>query len=465
MPAAIKAAAAAARVFVHTTNVNIAHLFHDKVDAVLKQAVKHLEADLPGNAEIREIQADLAKMEFRVSETGTVLGVHHAGHRPAGGDHTGSVGVLRFGVGDTFYAAIIPTKKGKSKATTAHPDSDYEKLAAEIEKKSRLTLRYNKGSVSKTKQADASLYLCLLPLDGASKPIAAPCRRATPITKSQSLGIVSFGEYDSVPSSSPVRRSLKHQPVISLSSSTTGLPPHLLKSSAARSKTAVVQAFYGTYDIGSRPSTESNTTEGTGDEFEEHGLIRRDAYGRPVVYRDTSRCADQNAGIVVPKITTLLPTSPMSTTPPPHVSNVLVGDERSRTTASSHIQLDGTEEVCYSSSVFKSVLALEIDGDDADWTEGIIRFETPAAAAFSRHSPPPTQRLNPRTSVPRFALLQQHHWTAKGFKVPRTISSVKKQMNKRADVLDFSESRDLGSLCSHSWQLPLQKFLSATPEL
>ena len=33
-------------------------------------------------------------------------------------------------------------------------------------------------------------------------------------------------------------------------------------------------------------------------------------------------------------------------------------------------------------------------------------------------------------------------------------------MDKRVDVLDFSERDGLGSLCFHLWQLPLRSFLS-----
>jgi len=69
-------------------------------------------------------------------------------------------------------------------------------------------------------------------------------------------------------------------------------------SSAARSKTPVAEAVQGTRDLGSRPSFESNTTEGTEYEMDEHGVVRRDAQGRPVVYRNTSRGANQNASIV-----------------------------------------------------------------------------------------------------------------------------------------------------------------------
>ena len=64
---------------VHTTNLNIAHIINDKDDEVLKQAIEHLEADLPGNAEIREIQADIAKMDAKlgvVKEEVIVNGIH-----------------------------------------------------------------------------------------------------------------------------------------------------------------------------------------------------------------------------------------------------------------------------------------------------------------------------------------------------------------------------------------------------
>jgi hypothetical protein len=69
-------------------------------------------------------------------------------------------------------------------------------------------------------------------------------------------------------------------------------------SGTARSKTPVAEAVHGTPDLGSRPSYESNTTEGTEYEIDEHGVVRRDTQGRPVVYRNTSRGANQNASII-----------------------------------------------------------------------------------------------------------------------------------------------------------------------
>ena len=69
-------------------------------------------------------------------------------------------------------------------------------------------------------------------------------------------------------------------------------------SSAARSKTPVAEAAQGTRDLGSRPSFESNTTEGTEYEVDEHGAVRRDAQGRPVVFRNTSRGGNQNVSII-----------------------------------------------------------------------------------------------------------------------------------------------------------------------
>lgn len=46
----------------HTTNLNIAHIINDRDDEVLKQTIEHLQIGLPGDAEISEIEADLAKM-------------------------------------------------------------------------------------------------------------------------------------------------------------------------------------------------------------------------------------------------------------------------------------------------------------------------------------------------------------------------------------------------------------------
>lgn len=52
-----------------------------------------------------------------------------------------------------FYAAIMPPKKGKCEATDSHSDSDHESPVAEIEDRPQLTLRINKGPVSKAKNA------------------------------------------------------------------------------------------------------------------------------------------------------------------------------------------------------------------------------------------------------------------------------------------------------------------------
>lgn len=69
-------------------------------------------------------------------------------------------------------------------------------------------------------------------------------------------------------------------------------------SGTARSKTPVAEAVQSTHDLGSRPSYESNTTEGTEYEIDEHGAVRRDAQGRPVVYRNPNRGAGQNTSHV-----------------------------------------------------------------------------------------------------------------------------------------------------------------------
>ncbi|KAK6008460.1 hypothetical protein QM012_000363 [Aureobasidium pullulans] len=68
-------------------------------------------------------------------------------------------------------------------------------------------------------------------------------------------------------------------------------------SGAARSKTPVAEAVQG-HDLGSRPSYESDTTEGTEYELDEHGAVRRDAQGRPVVYRNPNRGAAQTTSHV-----------------------------------------------------------------------------------------------------------------------------------------------------------------------
>jgi hypothetical protein len=46
----------------HTDNLNIAHEMNDKGDEILKQVVERLQADLPGEAKINEIKAEIAKM-------------------------------------------------------------------------------------------------------------------------------------------------------------------------------------------------------------------------------------------------------------------------------------------------------------------------------------------------------------------------------------------------------------------
>ena len=49
----------------HTTNLNIAHIINDRDDELLKQIIEQLQAELPGNAEICEIEADIAKIVAR----------------------------------------------------------------------------------------------------------------------------------------------------------------------------------------------------------------------------------------------------------------------------------------------------------------------------------------------------------------------------------------------------------------
>ena len=64
---------------VHTINLNIAHTINDKDDEVLKQAIEHLEADLPGDAEIRKIKIDIAKINEKlgiVKDEVIVNGIH-----------------------------------------------------------------------------------------------------------------------------------------------------------------------------------------------------------------------------------------------------------------------------------------------------------------------------------------------------------------------------------------------------
>ncbi|KAI4726460.1 hypothetical protein E4T49_05803 [Aureobasidium sp. EXF-10728] len=69
-------------------------------------------------------------------------------------------------------------------------------------------------------------------------------------------------------------------------------------SGTARSKTPVTEPVQVTRDLGSRPSYESDTTEGTEYEIDEHGVVRRDAQGRPVVYRNPGRGAGQSTSHV-----------------------------------------------------------------------------------------------------------------------------------------------------------------------
>jgi hypothetical protein len=63
----------------HTTNLNIAHIINDRDDEVLKQTIEHLQTGLPGEAEISEIEADLAKMvtkEEAIKKEGAANGAH-----------------------------------------------------------------------------------------------------------------------------------------------------------------------------------------------------------------------------------------------------------------------------------------------------------------------------------------------------------------------------------------------------
>lgn len=63
----------------HTTNLNIAHIINDRDDEVLKQTIEHLQTGLPGEAEISEIEADLAKMVTKkevIKEEGAANGAH-----------------------------------------------------------------------------------------------------------------------------------------------------------------------------------------------------------------------------------------------------------------------------------------------------------------------------------------------------------------------------------------------------
>jgi hypothetical protein len=64
----------------HTTYLNIAHIINDRDDEVLKQTIEHLQADLPGEAEISQYEADITKMiedEGAIKEEGTANGAQH----------------------------------------------------------------------------------------------------------------------------------------------------------------------------------------------------------------------------------------------------------------------------------------------------------------------------------------------------------------------------------------------------
>ncbi|THW22997.1 hypothetical protein D6D23_05795 [Aureobasidium pullulans] len=69
-------------------------------------------------------------------------------------------------------------------------------------------------------------------------------------------------------------------------------------SAGAGSRTPVAETTQTIRELGSRPSYESNTTEETEYEIDEHGNVRRDAQGRPIVYRNPSRSAQHNASHV-----------------------------------------------------------------------------------------------------------------------------------------------------------------------
>jgi hypothetical protein len=46
----------------HTDNLNIAHEIGDKGDEILKKVIEQLQTDLPGEVEVSEIEADIAKI-------------------------------------------------------------------------------------------------------------------------------------------------------------------------------------------------------------------------------------------------------------------------------------------------------------------------------------------------------------------------------------------------------------------
>jgi hypothetical protein len=58
----------------HTDNLNIAHEMNDKGDEILKQVVECLQADLPSEAKINDVKAEIAKMttEEEVTEEDAV---------------------------------------------------------------------------------------------------------------------------------------------------------------------------------------------------------------------------------------------------------------------------------------------------------------------------------------------------------------------------------------------------------
>ncbi|KAI5204982.1 hypothetical protein AUEXF2481DRAFT_4960 [Aureobasidium subglaciale EXF-2481] len=69
-------------------------------------------------------------------------------------------------------------------------------------------------------------------------------------------------------------------------------------SGASGSKTPTAVPAQEAPGLGSRPSFDSNTSEGTEYEVDQHGNVRRDAQGRPVVYRNPNRSTTQNVSHV-----------------------------------------------------------------------------------------------------------------------------------------------------------------------